>query len=56
MELIRTVEGMHIDSSEQIMLTAADVNDLYPSIQVERGMAALKWFMDHHSDLGQTLV
>lgn len=55
MELIRTVEGMHFDSSEQIMLTAADVNALYPSIQLERGMAALKWFMDHHTDLGQTL-
>ena len=55
MELIRTVEGMHFDSSEQIMLTAADVNALYPSIQLERGMAALKWFMDHHTDLGQTI-
>jgi len=37
------------------MLTAADVNALYPSIQLERGMAALRWFMDQYTDFNQTL-
>ena len=37
------------------MLTAADVNALYPSIQLERGMTALRWFMDNHTSFNQTL-
>ena len=49
MELIQTIRGLRFADDEQIMLTAADVNALYPSIQVERGMAALRWFMDHHT-------
>ena len=55
LELIRIVEGLSIGPREQIMLSAADVNSLYPSIQLDRGMAALRWFMDHHTDLNQTL-
>ena len=55
MELIRTIRGLRFDADEQIMLTAADVNALYPSIQLERGMAALRWFMDHHTSFNQTL-
>ena len=35
------------------MLTLADVNTLYPAIQLERAsqreMAALQWFMDNHT-------
>jgi len=37
------------------MLTAADVNSLYPSIQLDRGMSALRWFMDKHTSFNQTL-
>jgi hypothetical protein len=55
MELIRTVRGLRFNADEQIMLTAADVNALYPSIQLERGMAALRWFMHHHTSFNQTL-
>jgi len=55
LELIRIVEGLRFDADEQIMLTAADVNALYPSIQLERGMAALRWFMDYHTSFNQTL-
>jgi len=55
MELIRTIRGLRFNADEQIMLTAADVNALYPSIQLERGMAALRWFMDHHTSFNQTL-
>ncbi len=41
LDLIRMVEGLRYDAAEQIMLTAADVNALYPSIPLKRGMTAL---------------
>lgn len=50
MELIRIVRGLRFDVAEQIMLTSADVNALYPSIQLERGMTALRWFMDNQRE------
>lgn len=53
LELIRTIEGLNFESSEHIMLTAADVNALYPSIRLDRGMKALQWFMDHHTNLNE---
>jgi hypothetical protein len=37
LDLVRMVEGLRFDADEQIMLTAADVNAFYPSIQLERG-------------------
>jgi hypothetical protein len=37
------------------MLTSADVNALYPSIKLNSGMTALRWFMDTHTSLDQTL-
>ena len=55
LDLIRTVEGQWFTAAEQIMLTTADVNALYPSIQLERGMTALRWFMEHHTNFNQTL-
>ena len=47
--------GLLFDADEQIMLTAADVSALYPAIQLERGMASLRWFMDNHTSFNQTL-
>jgi hypothetical protein len=59
LELIRIVRELQCElqfgAEEQIMLTAADVNALYPSINLERGMDALKWFMDNHTCFNQTL-
>jgi hypothetical protein len=55
LDLIRILEGLHFNADEQVMLTAADVNALYPSIQLERGMTALRWFMEHHTNFNQTL-
>ena len=55
MELIRTIEGLRFDADAEIILTAADVNALYPSIQLERGMIALRWFLDRHTSFNQTL-
>ena len=55
LDLIRMVEGLHFNAAEQIMLTAADVNALYPSIQLERGMTAIRWFMEQHTSFNQTL-
>ena len=48
--LIRILEGLNFDPGELIRLTAADVNALYPSIQLDKGLAALRWFMEHHTD------
>ena len=48
--LIRILEGLNIEPSEQLKLTAADVNALYPSIQLDKGLAALRWFMEHHTN------
>ena len=53
--LIRILEGLNIEPSEQLKLTAADVNALYPSIQLDKGLAALRWFMEHHTNFNQTL-
>ena len=36
-------------------LTTADVIAPYPCISLERGMAALLWFMDNHTSFNQTL-
>ncbi len=49
------VETLRIDAVGQIRLTTADVSVLYPSIRLERGMAALQWFMDHHTSFNRTL-
>ena len=37
------------------MRTLAGVNVLYPSVQLERWMAALSLFMDNHISFNQTL-
>ena len=55
LDLIRIIEAMRIDAVGQIRLTTADVSALYPSIRLERGMAALRWFMDNHTGFNQTL-
>ena len=55
LDLIRTLEGLIFDSGEGVLLTSADVNALYPSIDLQRGMAALQWFMDSHTSFNQTL-
>jgi hypothetical protein len=48
-------KGLRFNAAEQIMLTAADINALYPSIQLDRGMAALRWFIEQHTSINQTL-
>ena len=53
--LTRILEGLHFEPGEQIRLTAADVNALYPSLQLDKGSAALRWFMEDHTDFKQTL-
>ena len=55
LDLIRTLEGLSFDPGEGVLLTSADVNALYPSIDLQRGMAALQWFMDSHTSFNQTL-
>ena len=55
MDLIRILEQKRFESHGEAILTSADVNALYPSINLERGMTALSWFMDHHTSFSQTL-
>ena len=49
LDLIRILEQKRFESHGEAILTSADVNALYPSINLERGMTALSWFMDHHT-------
>jgi hypothetical protein len=39
----------------EIRLTTADVAAFYPYIRLDRGMAALRCFMDNHTSFNQTL-
>ena len=55
LDLIRILEQKRFESHGEAILTSADVNALYPSINLERGMAALSWFMDHHTSFNPTL-
>jgi hypothetical protein len=49
------MEELRFNAAEQIMLTAGDVNALYPSIQLERGMTAIRRFIEQHTRFNQTL-
>ena len=42
LEIIRTIEGLNFESSEHIMLAAADVIALHPSLQLDRGTKTLQ--------------
>ncbi len=42
LEIIRTIEGLNFESSEHIMLAAADVIALHPSIPLDRGTKTLQ--------------
>jgi hypothetical protein len=55
LDLIRILEQKRFESHGEAILTSADVNALYPSINLERGMTALSWFMDHHTSFSPTL-
>jgi len=55
LDLIRELETASFSAVGEIRLTTADVVALYPSIRLERGMAALQWFMDNHTSFNQTL-
>ena len=54
-ELVRILQGLEFAPGDRVMLTAADVNSLYPSIQLDRGMRAMQWFLDNHTDFNSTL-
>lgn len=55
LDLIRVLEQRRFESQGEVILTSADVNALYPSIALERGMIALRWFMDNHTSFSQNL-
>ena len=45
-QLIAELEKMKIKEGESLLLNAADVTALYPSINIEDGIKALNWFME----------
>ena len=55
LDLIRELVTASFCAVSEPRLTMADVVALYPSIRLERGRAALLWFMDDHTCFNQTL-
>ena len=55
LSLIRLLESMTFLPGQTILVTSADVTALYPSIDIEDGMTALKWFMANHTDIPECL-
>ena len=58
LDLIQIFEEKRFESQGRVILTSlasADVNAFYPSIRLERGMAALSWFMNRRTLFSQTL-
>ena len=51
LSLIRLLESTPLSPEKNILLSTADVAALYPSIDIEDGMKALKWFMAEHTDI-----
>ena len=49
LDLIRQLETASFITVSEPRLTTAVVVALYPSMRLERGMAALLWFMDNHT-------
>lgn len=49
LSLIRQLESIHIPLNAELMITSADVAALYPSIDIEQGLAALDWFIKEHT-------
>ena len=55
LSLIRLLESMSFTPGQNILLTSADVAALYPSINIEDGMTALRWFMASHTTICESL-
>jgi hypothetical protein len=55
LDLIQTLEELSFDSGEGVILSSANVNTIHPSINLQRGMAALLWFVGSHTSFNQTL-
>ena len=55
LDLIRELDAASFSAVSEPRLTTANVVALYPSIWLERGIAALLWIMDNHTSFKQTL-
>ena len=51
LSLIRLLESTPISPDQNIILTSADVTALYPSIKLDDGLKALKWFTATHTSI-----
>ena len=49
--LIRLLESLPVSPENDFLLSSADVAALYPSIDINDGMKALKWFMAEHTSI-----
>jgi hypothetical protein len=47
--LIRQLESIHVPENAELLITSAEVAALYPSIDIEQGLAALDWFIKDHT-------
>jgi len=55
LSLIRMLENMNLSPDQEIFLTSADIAALYPSINIEDGLEAMRWFMKEHTNIPDNL-
>ena len=55
LSLICMLENMNLSPDQEIFLTAADIAALYPSINIEDGLEAMRWFMKEHTNIPDNL-
>jgi hypothetical protein len=55
LSLIRKLENIELPPGKRIYFISADVVALYPSIDIDRGLEALKWFMDKFTKIPKNL-
>ena len=55
LSLIRLLENMNLSPDQEIFLTSADITALYPSINIEDGLEAMRWFMKEHTIIPENL-
>ena len=55
LSLIRMLENMNLSPDQEIFLTSADIAAPYPSINIEDGLEAMRWFMKEHTNIPDNL-
>ena len=55
LSLIRMLENMNLSPDQENFPTSADIAALYPSINIEDGLEAMRWFMKEHTNIPDNL-